>query len=180
MLQVGKQDELINAHQSDTIAQPIQFEYVNGEVELKSQSASEPATRDSLLASVGPMEAVYINGFCASTNAPSNGEYFLKGKTKSGAPFYKLKFPAESNEYLYFDPSCDGGTAPPRWVFARGEPDKYRTNDLDSDGKCSYQARADWGSASMPPMRQIWTVWCNPWANITLVFIEPTTTTTTV
>merc|ERR1719428_2662009 len=92
-----------------------------------------------------------------SDDVAYNGYYYAMGTTKSGATWYKQK----DGLSLYFDPSCDGGEAAPKWVLDDGEPHMSKPNDLDADGTCKYWGSSEATRSSLQyPGEAEWDLYC--------------------
>ena len=93
----------------------------------------------------------------------ANVGYLIAGYTASGLPYYR---DSTSSSYIFWDPSCDGGSAPARWIIGGNAPSTTASSDLDGDGSCRYRARIDYEYSfplswlSRPPLgRNTWRVY---------------------
>eukprot|EP00440_Ansanella_granifera_P031307 gb/GFBE01033993.1/.p1 GENE.gb/GFBE01033993.1/~~gb/GFBE01033993.1/.p1 ORF type:complete len:326 (+),score=46.58 gb/GFBE01033993.1/:1-978(+) len=111
-----------------------------------------------------------VSGACAAQSLSLDSAYVLQGTTASGAPLYR----SDTGYYLFFDPSCDGRTSEPRWMFSLNKPSTSLTKDLDGDGDCAYNARHFSSNATGPPIGiSTWRMPCNGvWQNVQLRFQE--------
>lgn len=109
---------------------------------------------------VGPAHTLLLKGnFCASKMFFEGMQFELAGATASGAPYYRA---AELDQYVYYDPSCNGEAgATARWVIDVDAPDLIRNSDLDGDAACNYHARAESDDHLMPPTAAMWRVYCD-------------------
>ena len=100
---------------------------------------------------------VVLQMYVDSCNPSLDGTYDLQGQTRSGRAYYKL---SSANAYLYHDPSCDGNSTSPRWVFDNNFPSLTASQDLDGDGSCSYEG-VSYSDDVTPPLSGTWLSWCN-------------------
>ena len=105
---------------------------------------------------------------CAYQSALNNVDYVATGFTASGAPYYR---DSSASFYIYWDPSCDGGSAPARWIATIVAPSTAAFGDLDGDGRCSYFAAIDSDDSSSPPLgTAFWWVFCDgSWTQVDLM-----------
>merc|ERR1711988_2001399 len=88
-----------------------------------------------------------------------DGVYDYQGTAQSGAPYYAN---ANLNMVLYYDPSCDGGTEPGRWILDPGAASSVNTgaaNDLDGDGTCDYSGRFNEPDFGVLLGARTWRMW---------------------
>ncbi|CAE7945511.1 unnamed protein product, partial [Symbiodinium necroappetens] len=108
-------------------------------------------------ATVDQVSGVVLQMYVHSCNTDMDGTYDLQGQTRSGRAYYKL---SSANVYLYHDPSCDGNSSSPRWIFDNNFPSLTASQDLDGDGSCSYTGVA-YSDDVAPPLFGTWLSWCN-------------------
>lgn len=88
-------------------------------------------------------------------NAEANGDYHQQGITASGSPYYES---SAGDNFLYFDPDCNGAGEPARWIITSEAPNASASYALA--GACTYKARIDSVDALGPPARGVWAVFC--------------------
>jgi len=123
-----------------------------------------------------------LKGACDAASFLNGLRFEMKGRTYSGAPWFKA---TTSANYIYWDPDCGGGgDGQPRWILDNNEPDILKLRDLDGDGRCDYYARMDSTDKSRPPTSTFWMMGCGGVKAesrlITLADITTTLTTTTM
>lgn len=109
-----------------------------------------------------------ITGGCSfQSDALENVEYVAAGATASGAPYYR---DTSFSYYIFWDPSCDGVSAPARWIVTTVAPSTTASSDLDGDGSCTYQADVDSDDSSSPPLGTVnwWVVCEDSWTQVDL------------
>ena len=124
--------------------------------------AAPAATAAPALPPLQPLPPPFlVTGGCASASSVlDNVEYVAVGYTASQAPYYR---DASSSYYIYWDPSCDSGAAPARWIVTRCAPSTTASSSLDGCGAC-YEGLAyiDSGDSSSPPLgTSAWRVFCD-------------------
>ncbi|CAE7037113.1 Herc4 [Symbiodinium sp. CCMP2592] len=107
-------------------------------------------------ATVDQVREVVLEMDVNSCNTDMYGTYVLWGQTHSGRAYYKH---SSVYKFLYYDPSCDGGSASPQWIFDNNWPSSTALNDLDRDGSCSYEGHA-YSDDVTPPLSGRWLSWC--------------------
>lgn len=88
-------------------------------------------------------------------NAEANGDYHQEGVTASGSPYYGS---SAGENFLYFDPDCNGAGEPARWIISSEAPNTSAAYALA--GACTYKARIDSVDPVGPPERGVWVVFC--------------------
>jgi len=119
-----------------------------------------------------------LNGACDAAGFLNGLRFEMKGRTYTGAPYYKA---TTRNEYIYWDPDCGGGgDGQARWILDDNEPDITKLRDLDGDGQCNYYARMDSMDRSKPPNSAFWKMNCGgATATSRLIVLADITTTLT-
>mmetsp|Transcript_37526 Transcript_37526/g.120823 ORF Transcript_37526/g.120823 Transcript_37526/m.120823 type:complete len:542 (-) Transcript_37526:188-1813(-) len=119
-----------------------------------------------------------LKGACDAANFLNGLRFEMKGRTYTGAPYYKA---TTRNEYIYWDPDCGGGgDGQQRWIIDDSEPDTTKLRDLDGDGQCNYYARFDSTDKSKPPAEAFWKMNCGgAKAESRLIVLADITTTLT-
>ena len=110
---------------------------------------------------------ITVSGGCVSW---LRGTYTKQGSTASGAPYYK-----KGNKYIYWDPSCAGGSGgTARWIFDGNKPSTTAASALNGKGYCNYFAEFKSTDSSSPPRGlATWSVACNHvWTNQGLTIVE--------
>mmetsp|Transcript_38495 Transcript_38495/g.110515 ORF Transcript_38495/g.110515 Transcript_38495/m.110515 type:complete len:339 (+) Transcript_38495:44-1060(+) len=119
-------------------------------------------------------KALLLSGAWAWKGFMNGQTLELAGYTADGSPFYKGQ---TTEEYLYYDPDCDGaGTnTEARWVLDDRLPSTTAAADLDADGTCKYHARAEGQGAGLPPpAAATWRMYCGSagWTDVQLSLKE--------
>jgi len=119
-----------------------------------------------------------LKGACDAAGFLNGLRFEMKGRTYTGAPYYKA---TTRNEYIYWDPDCGGGgDGQARWILDDNEPDITKLRDLDGDGQCNYYARMDSMDRSKPPNSAFWKMNCGgATATSRLIVLADITTTLT-
>ena len=112
-----------------------------------------------------------ITGSCAY-NSALDDVYEPITKTATGRVFYRGIF---SGTFLFYDPSCNGGSSSPAWIIGSNEPSTTAPNDLDEDGACNLFAYS-YGTSVEPPSAGYWYMYCSSGWTYTYLTLAPTRT----